>query len=194
MKIGMAGSHSNGKTSQLAALAHTLGLPALSEVVRLVAAEKGIANVAEVPDRAAFQWEVIKRQIEGEEAAGSFVSDRTTVDNCAYFLRYVAPDLPDQDVDLYIALAKGHAETYDHIIYFPILWEEVEDDGFRGTNPEERLQIDWLIRQLLHDWGLWDKTITVTTDDHKDGPGVRAQEIMAKLHIAGALKALEAQA
>lgn len=177
MKIGFAGTHSGGKTSQLEGLSRALKLPALSEVVRDVAAEWGITNVAQVPDRARFQWEVLHRQMAGENAAGGFVSDRTTVDNCAYFLRYVAPELPDAEVDEYIATAKRHADTYDHIVFFPIMWDGCEDDGFRGTDPAEREQIEWLIRQLLHDWGLWHKVKMVTTDDAVMGPGSRSEEI-----------------
>lgn len=183
MRYGMAGAHSNGKTTQLFPVAEALDLLPLSEVVRAVAAEWGITSVADVPDRTRFQWEVLNRQMSRENVAGTFFSDRTTVDNAGYFLRYVAPDLSPEEVQRYLATAYEHAKTYDAIVYFPIMWESIEDDGFRGTDANERREIDHLIRQLLTEWELWGKVVMVTKDDHVHGEGAREAEILEKLRL-----------
>ena len=67
----------------------------IKEQARGVAADLGVHTVEEAARRgpkwfSLFQWEILRRQINSEQYAVkngySFVSDRTTLDNLAYYM------------------------------------------------------------------------------------------------------------
>lgn len=151
MRIGITGSHGTGKTTLAEALAKQTGLPLIEEQARAVAQTLGIATVKSLKDDpklgARFQWECLNQQLRAEKRQ-SFISDRTTIDNAVYWLRYHAHRWPSEATIFYYQRALGNVRNYDLIIYVP---PEIipEDDGFRGTDQGQQLEIDTYIRAFL---------------------------------------------
>lgn len=184
-RVGFIGSHCVGKTSQLKKLAQLLRIPTITEGVRHVIAAMGYRHISEVPDKPLFQWKVMQWQIYNEQALfpGSFLTDRTTLDNAAYFHRYNVDTISTREYWAYLDAAKAHAQSYTHLIYFPIAWDDVVADGFRDTDPAERREVDKVVRSLIDSFGVGKKVYTVMADDYRDGENARLIEILQHLNL-----------
>src|SRR5690606_3228006 len=103
-----------------------------------------------------FQRRCLQQQQRAEaKYPDGFVSDRTVVDNCAYWLAWNHAHANLYYRYGYLLDCKRHAkETYDLIVYCPPLGGEVEEDGFRIPNRVYQQEIDLLIRMLLVGWEL----------------------------------------
>ncbi len=151
MRIGITGGHGTGKTTLAEALAKQTGLPLIEEQARVVAQTLGIETVKSLKDDpklgSKFQWECLNQQLRAEKRQ-SFISDRTTIDNAVYWLRHHAHRWPSEATNFYYQRALGNVRNYDLIIYVP---PEImpEDDGFRGTDRSQQLEIDTYIRAFL---------------------------------------------
>jgi hypothetical protein len=184
MTIGLIGSHCTGKTTAGQLLSAWTGFPLLAEGVRDIVHLMGYQQIADVPDQALMQWNIMRHQINQEESIVrlqevqgaptiAYITDRTTLDNAAYFQMYQFGKISQAEFDAYTGKAFDHAQlAYSHFIYFPILWDEIEDDGFRDTAPGPRREIDDMIRGQLTALNLWDRTFTV-------GAGSTAQRCTA---------------
>src|SRR5690606_12611399 len=94
VKIGICGPQSSGKSTLARALAGRLGLPLIEEQARVVAHGMGIHS-EEMLRRSNPELQIefqrrclqMQQQAEAQYPAG-FVSDRTVVDNCAYWLAW----------------------------------------------------------------------------------------------------------
>lgn len=162
LRIGITGTHSTGKTTLARCLVEKLNnkdrrIILIKEQVRDVAADLSIQNVEEVARRgpkwfSLFQWEILRRQINSEQYAVkngySFVSDRTTLDNLAYYMLGNSGD-SEAVRKMYEGIAlKNMKRGYDLILYLPPAIP-LEDDGFRQTDEEFRDKIDRAIRRLI---------------------------------------------
>jgi len=162
LRIGIVGTHSTGKTTLARCLVEKLNnegqrVLLIKEQVRSVAADLSIQNVEEVARRgpkwfSLFQWEILRRQINSEQYAVkngySFVSDRTTLDNLAYYMLGNSGDSKAVR-KMYEGIAlKNMKRGYDLILYLPPVIP-LEGDGFRQTDEEFRDKIDRAIRRLI---------------------------------------------
>lgn len=176
-KIALIGSHGVGKTSQLPVLAQAFGLPALGELATIVAKDLGYGRITDIPaeELVAFQWAILHQQIARELQAGSYVSDRSTCCNAAYWTRYTygGGHATEGEHRAYLQLARAHAQTYTHLIFFPIRFA-LEDDGFRHLDPTEQREIEDLVLRFIQDWGLMDRLYVV----QENGKIARAVELV----------------
>jgi nicotinamide riboside kinase len=151
MRIGITGSHGTGKTTLAKALAEQTGLPLIEEQARYVAQKLGITSIKSLRDDqnrgANFQWGCLNQQLQVEKRQ-HFVSDRTTIDNAVYWLKYHAHRWPSEASNYYYQRALGNVKNYDLIIYVPPEFPP-EDDGFRGTDRGQQLEVDIYIRAFL---------------------------------------------
>jgi nicotinamide riboside kinase len=183
MRLGFIGSQSVGKSALFKRLATLLRMPAISEGVRHVVGAMGYASPLDVPDKALMQWKVLEFQTHYEDEYGSFISDRSTVDNAAYFDRYMRGKLASREFHSYMNRAKAQAQKYTHLIYCPIMWNGIENDGFRDTDPQERLAIDETVRELIKQFGVSGKVYTLKNDDKVNGDGARLNEVLEHLGL-----------
>lgn len=162
-KIAFIGSHSTGKTTVARPIAETLGVPFLSEVARDVARDWGLTPATIPADRVLdYQWEILHRQIEREQQHPAWVSDRSTLDNCAYFEAYAEHQTTPEDAARYKRRAWGNTVHYDRLILIPPMFAPV-DDGERHTDPAEQLRVHRIVCDLIDAWGLAEKVYTVTS-------------------------------
>lgn len=178
-RIAIIGSAGVGKTTLLDALcaqgdcrvvaspllAMTAGYTKIPEVVRVLCAERGYKSPYDIPEAEIhkFREDVLDRQIELEEGAGSFIVDRSTIDAWVYYMRWSWNSTDVEDAERFYQKAYSQAQKYDRLIYLPIAFE-LQDDGFRWNNPIYQKQIDRLLISTVKDWGLEGKLVELKSD------------------------------
>jgi hypothetical protein len=162
-RIVLTGASGVGKTSLASVLAERIGLPLVPEIARVLCAERGYANPAEIPDQEKFRQDVLQKQIDAETLTGSFIGDRSTIDCWVMWQRWNMCTAMTYDSEAYYDTCRAQAEAYTQIIYIPPLFTPV-DDAFRWTEPDYIKQLDRLTRLTLYDWSLLDRTYTITSD------------------------------
>lgn len=189
--IGLIGSHCTGKTSVGTLLSQWTGFPFLVEGIREVVNLMGYQQIHEVPDKTLMQWNILRYQINQEQSARklqevqgansvAYITDRTTLDNAAYFHLYNYRKVPSSEYLAYMNRALLHAaKEYTHLLYFPILWDEIENDGFRDTDPGPRQDIDRLILNYVVNEELSSKLYVVTAGSVQE----RCAAIMEHLQL-----------
>jgi nicotinamide riboside kinase len=140
MRIAFSGSGGTGKTRLLTEINKELELPVIGEGIREWLEEHGFDDFKdmEMKDVVQMQEDTLKRKTDIESTLGSFMSDRTTVDNLSYALRWIGSvdgtGTYESWMAQYLMLAMNHAEAnYDLIFLLPWGELELEDDGTRST-------------------------------------------------------------
>ena len=131
-RIAIAGPAGAGKTTLAQALADELYLRLIPESIRIVAHNmklKGIRYLT-YDTRLMLQSAALSAQIEREDAAGSFVTDRATLDYLFYH----------EQMELG-ALEHAHAMAFDRLTVYTHLFivpspSQFHDDGFRLRRPD----------------------------------------------------------
>lgn len=162
MKIAITGAQGVGKSTLASAISEQLNLPLITEGARKY----------EIPDTYCDQLLTVQKSILNDQIKlekdytdiyGSFVSDRSTIDNMAYWLNNCLGHSANNDAD-YIYKCRCNLQTYTHIFYVPIEIELV-DDGFRNLDKRYQKLIDDKIIQILNRYSVKYYTITGTLED-----------------------------
>lgn len=159
LRIAIVGSQSTGKTTLATQLSKSLDIPLITEIARRWNIEK-VAQT-ELID---IQKEMLKLQIEEESKHKKFISDRSTIDNLAYWVHNVAPIVDKNDTILYAAKALSNSNYYSHIFlltpeFYPV------NDGFRSVNIIYQLQIAETINTILRLYGIRHHKLTGTKEE-----------------------------
>ncbi len=162
-KIAVTGASGVGKTSLAELLSRHLELDLIPELSRALCIQQGYSSPVEIPDQMQFRREVLDAQILAESSLERFVADRCSVDCWVLWERWQQCSAMTYDTESYYAKCRQNACKYDSIIYVPPLFSTPED-GFRWTDKDYIRQIDRLTRLALYDWGLLDRTYTITLD------------------------------
>lgn len=144
MKLGISGSHSTGKSTLAKKLAKELSLPIVTESARSFEIHK----VSSIEKYSEIQIKILQKQIQEELKYDKFVTDRTVIDNLAYWMSICSNSASDSDNEYYICTVLNHLSNYDKFIYVPINLPVV-DDGFRFISKPFQENIDDIIRTLL---------------------------------------------
>jgi len=146
MRIAITGTHGTGKTTLAQVVAERLNLPLITEAARHVARVMGITHAGIfIQDKALarrFQQAVLREQIRAENNyPGGFVSDRSTLDCCAYWMAYGLEAYPGYEEICF-------SNPYDLLVYVP---PEIpcRADGFRDTDEALRQLVDEHIKKSL---------------------------------------------
>ncbi len=143
-RIAVIGTHCTGKTSLAKALSEALDIPLLEECARN----------HEIKSASPLQYVEIQKRILAEQIAAElkfpgFVSDRSTIDNLAYWLHSCAPIVDAHTNEIYIKKAMNNTRNYTHVfLLVPEFYPR--EDGFRNTDIIYQLQIAETINTILY--------------------------------------------
>lgn len=181
-RIIVTGASGVGKTTLVEMLAPLLSLSVIPELGRKICQDLGYQKIGNIPDQEGFKRKVLAAQIEAEEKAGSFISDRSTIDCWALWQRWNICQAMTFDTESYYEQARDQSKTYTHIIYIAPMFAPVED-GFRWTETDYQRQIDRLVRTTIFDWQLSDITYVVQSSDSES----RRTEILSWLNAQSSI-------
>ncbi len=144
MRIAVIGTHSTGKTTLAKALSRELNIPVIEECAR----SHDIKH-ASVEEYIKIQENILAEQIKAESKHQNFISDRSTIDNLAYWIHSCAPMVDAVTNRSYTKTALENVTTYTNIfLLVPEFYPR--DDGFRDTNIIYQLQIAETINTILY--------------------------------------------
>lgn len=144
MRIAIIGTHGTGKTTLAKMLSGIFKIPILGECAR----NHDIKN-ANPDEYVKIQKDILIEQIAAESKHPSFVSDRSTIDNLAYWIHSCARMVDDSINKKYINTSLENAKKYTTIfLLVPEFYPR--DDGFRDTNLIFQLQIAETINTILY--------------------------------------------
>ena len=163
IKITVTGVGGSGKTTLSGKLADNLSIPLIPEIGRLLCAELGYERIGEVPDQEGFKRMALERQIAAEKEHASYVADRCVIDCWVLWQRWNICSAMSYDTEAIYRTVAGHAPIYSHIVYLPPRFE-VQEDGFRWTDPDYIQQVDRIFRMTFFDLQLQERVLMLKTD------------------------------
>ena len=133
----------NHNTTIANKLSKKLNIPLITELARKWDIEKATQT-----ELIHIQKELLKLQIQEENKNRQFISDRSTMDNLAYWLHNVSPIVDKEENESYVNTALDNVKNYSHIFllvpeFYPV------NDGFRNCNIIYQLQIAEAIHTIL---------------------------------------------
>lgn len=142
----MVGSQGTGKTSLANLLSKKLNIPIIQEVARNFKKEQLNKNNPEYPS---IQKRILVAQIQEEKKHEDFISDRSSIDNLAYFIYGCSDKVSVSENMSYIYDAITNARLYTHIFFLRPEFDIV-DDNFRDCNISYQKDIDTTIYTILN--------------------------------------------
>lgn len=143
VKIGICGTHCSGKTTLATEVSRRFGLPLIQEVAGLVPRERRKSVGAQI--------DIMFSQMKQELVRSAFVSDRTLIDNRAYYEYWASKSGTvsglDANVDAFVRDYLKN-EHYDWI-FFVDEYFELEDDGQRDLDPDQQV---WIYQYLKNEY------------------------------------------
>jgi len=155
-KIAISGTEGTGKTTLASEVSKRYGVPVIPEFARDVAQEMGIKELRKIsPEKTLeFQKAILSLKKAEEAKHTSFIADRSTADNMAYYLRWCARDLDDKCNEEYVEGCRRQLKTYDLVVILP--WDVIplERDGFRTAKRYYQYEMQCTILGILMDHGI----------------------------------------
>jgi GTPase SAR1 family protein len=120
LKIGFCGSHGTGKTTLAKHLSQILKLPLITGLMRSFWTNNGVYDFEKLPPRIRYEFQLLslQKQIDEESKYQSFITDRTVIDQIAYFVE--SSEHTQNELESYISKCKFSIDSYSHIFYIPI--------------------------------------------------------------------------
>lgn len=162
MKIFISGPSGIGKTTMAHHLSEKLEIPFIQGSSKVLWEKHNISSHvdliqkcdADIEFAKGFQEELLIYRNESTKDLDAFVTDRSPLDNLAYFLLQLSHKV-DADYTLsYIAeCMKSYPEKYLQCYFgfnYSMAHEGIENDGFRITNMYYQLMVDNIFNMLLN--------------------------------------------
>lgn len=144
-RIGIIGAHGVGKSSVVEELVGITKIPVIKEIARRYSLNSNINEYK------FYQKQILLEQIKEETSLilsnGNFISDRSTIDNLAYFLLKCKEVSIPEERKRYCEIAMYNTLHYSHLFHIPIEIP-LQPDGFRFQDKLFQSQINDKIIQL----------------------------------------------
>ena len=180
IRIGIVGSQGVGKSTLAKDLSEEINYTLIEEQIR-VSSKKFSSLGYQTLDQIVtsswysnFMFDILINQVTKESAVQSgFVSDRTTLDYYAYYELLSSDPSTVQEIIKNLYLPRFR-DSYDLIIYLPIMFELV-DDNYRHMNSALQREADIRIQGLL-------KPYHNVATIHADTPEERLSKALKLIH------------
>ena len=155
--IGVSGSGGVGKSGLAEQVAQRLNIKFLrsSDVTNPILTRMNFdwssgVQIEKFLAKEECQDEILSQTIENEEAAGSFVTDRTSIDLAAYAVVELYQNVAK--VDEILEACRKHAKTYTQIVFCQWGVKPIVPNNKRTTNPHYQFIIHSVMHTLLTEW------------------------------------------
>jgi nicotinamide riboside kinase len=155
MKIAFSGSGGTGKTTLLNNLNENLNYYVIKEGIRTWLKQNDFKDFKEMQtdDVIKMQTDVLNAKILQESRYKNFISDRTTIDNFCYCLRWIGSETSNHNdfMKNYFKKSINHAKKYYDLIFI-LPWNafKIEDDGVRSNKKWYQYMMQSLIEHHLY--------------------------------------------
>jgi broad specificity phosphatase PhoE/nicotinamide riboside kinase len=165
-RIALSGSAGTGKTTLGKRLAAELGIVFIEERMRQ-RLERGfdLHGLTPAAWRALMDEDWSAQRAAEEDAAGGFVSDRSSLDFAAFWLHYALYE-DERSTDAWMERMSADARSYDKILLLPWGSLPLEQDGVRSTNRWTQLRYQTILEGVLERFARPEAVVRVPdTDD-----------------------------
>jgi nicotinamide riboside kinase len=147
IRVTIIGSHGTGKTVIAKLISEKLNLPLITEVARNYDLKK-IDRKSNIEKFRTIQKKILNDQLFYENSYENFVSDRSTIDNLAYWLSNCYSYASDNENEIYLSRSLNNVSNYSHIFLIKPEFS-IKDDGFRDLDPIYQKKIEIIIDTIL---------------------------------------------
>lgn len=142
-RIGIFGPSGVGKTTLSENIAKHYNIPFITCSTKPLWERHNISRHSEILQKGSidplwgdmFQREVLQYRVNKLTGINSFVTDRTPIDNLAYYLQQNSPFVDEVNVENYTKLCLENLTLFDILIFMPFRKDAIlVDDGKRITN------------------------------------------------------------
>lgn len=153
LKVALIGAESTGKTTLAKKFANEVNCSIINENAREILKERNLIVKDLLKDKQLgieIQYEIIERRLKKERKLKSFISDRSTLDNLMYYLKWFSEFDNEKNVNNYINLCFENAKNYDYIFLCPTKSINLKKDNIRLGNEIERKNTEIFLLGLLY--------------------------------------------
>lgn len=158
-RIGIVGSAGTGKSGLGRMIAARLDVPFLAakDITRQILENEKYdwgsgVYVERFLARKECQDQILRGTVAQQEKHESFVTDRTSIDLAAYAIAELRDET--EKVNEIVAVCRGYAETYTHLLLCPWGVVPLEGNGIRTIDPWYQFTIHSLMLGVLDEWGI----------------------------------------
>lgn len=164
MKIYFSGCSGTGKSTLAKWIEDTYGIPFITTSTKPLWDKYGVKNHIELIKIATenpqlgidFQFDLLRYRKEVLSQHESFVTDRSPVDNLAYFLMQNSHIATEDQTEEYIKQCKELLFTGTHLFFIDFTSDiKLENDGMRVSNKYYQQMSNSVFKDVINDW-MWD--------------------------------------
>lgn len=157
-RIVVTGADGTGRTGLAKALAAELEVPWIEDETSTRVRALGYQTVYELPDSVGARTQLFEDIVRRQMETPAFVSDAAVFDWYAQWQRWEWNKVPPAVSEAFYQRVQDCAANYSHIIFLQPSFQPPYD-GFRWTDPNHRVQVTRLIRSLIQECALVDRTL-----------------------------------
>jgi hypothetical protein len=160
-RIVVTGADGTGRTGLAKSLAAELQVPWIEDETAAQVRSLGYQTLFELPDSIGARTQLFENMVRRQSETPTFVSDASTFDWYSQWQRWEWNNAPPAASEALYQRVKDCAADYSHVIFLQPSFQPPYD-GFRWTDPDNRSQVTRLIRTLIQEFDLGERTLELT--------------------------------
>jgi hypothetical protein len=160
-RIVVTGADGTGRTGLAKSLAAELQVPWVEDETAAHVRSLGYQTLFELPDSIGARTQLFENIVHQQSETPTFVTDASALDWYSQWQRWEWNNAPPAVSEVLYQRVKNHAAEYTHIIFLQPSFQPPYD-GFRWTDPDNRSQVTRLIRTLIREFDLGERTLELS--------------------------------